>query len=159
MCPKFLVTTQNIDSRIIENVVNLVGLKEVVDGYCHRTRFQYTEKGPNEFRTVFQPDPNPVSWLNPELVTQVVRNARRLLPQLCIAVFALTPKQRGFGGAFLNGGGEGTSEIHQAYPMKKIRLCARTRWASRSLRTIRRGVNGGKNRALWLIEPMPLQPI
>ena len=63
-----------INARVAEDVVDLIGLEEVVDGHHHRPRVQDAKHRGDEFGTVLEPQPDAVAGLYFKPLLELVRD-------------------------------------------------------------------------------------
>ena len=73
---QFVVGDQDIDARVVQDVTDLGGLEEVVDGHDDRAGVQDAEEGGDEFGPVLEPEADAVAGLDAELPVSWPATAR-----------------------------------------------------------------------------------
>src|ERR1035437_3239090 len=106
------IRDQHVNARIVQYVIDLVGLEEVVDRHHNRAGMQDAEKRRDEFRAVLEPQANPVTGFDAKGLLEPLRDERGLAPQVGIRILAISPEQGDLLRSLLNGLRKGASQVH-----------------------------------------------
>ena len=108
------VGDQHVNPGVVQDVIDLVGFEEIVDRHDHRACLKDAKERRDELRAVLEPEPHPVTRLDPEPPLEQVRDKGSLLPQLLVGVFSLAPEEGVFLEVLLYGVTKGASQVHNA---------------------------------------------
>jgi hypothetical protein len=108
-----VIADDNVDTSVLEDMVDFVGFEEIVDRHHHSTGLQDPKKSGNELGTILQPQAHAVSELDAEFALQSRGQPASLHEQQFISELLIAPKNGGLSSVHLCCGSKGGGEIHR----------------------------------------------
>src|SRR2546426_12715241 len=75
---------EHIDAGVIQNVSDLVGLEETVNGHRYGSGVQNSKERRDKLRTILQPETDPGAALEAKALLQLLRNESALVPKVAV---------------------------------------------------------------------------
>ena len=107
-----MVTDEQIDASVIQNICDFVRLEEAVDWNNDAASAQNAEKGRNELRAILEPEPHPITWPHCRFGLKVFSQGTSLRKYLAIRHLLLSKEDGRFCSDLNSNRAERSRQVH-----------------------------------------------